>query len=117
VADRPQTLSLAAASRRVGDGVALPGRFDAVRIATVRRYPGCPAGVRALCLSLILLGLVDSAALPPLAFAAAAFPGHAGLRVGLGLVALAGIAATVLIVACPASCGAGAWSAIASAGG
>ena len=45
--------------------------------------------MRALCLSLVLLGLVDSAALAPLAIAAAAFPGHAGLRVGLGVVALA----------------------------
>ncbi len=30
-------------------GLVLPGRFDdAMRIAVVRRYPGCPAGVRAL---------------------------------------------------------------------
>ena len=101
VAERPRPLSLAAANGAVSvTGVALPGRFDdAVRIAIVRRYPGCPAGVRALCLSLVLLGLVDSAALAPLAFAAAAFPGHAGLRVGLGVVALAGVAAAALIVA------------------
>jgi hypothetical protein len=53
----------------------LPGRFDdAMRVAVVRRYPGCPAGVRALCLSLVMLGLIDSVALAPLAAVAAAFP-------------------------------------------
>ena len=34
-----------------------------MRIAVVRRYPGCPAGVRALALSLVMLGVVDNAAL------------------------------------------------------
>lgn len=63
---------------RLGHGLALPGRFDdAVRIAIVRRYPGCPADVRALCLPLVMLGLIDSAALAPLASVAAAFAGHA----------------------------------------
>src|SRR5438093_837191 len=33
-----------------------------------RRAPGCPAGVRALALSLVMLGVIDSAALAPLAF-------------------------------------------------
>ena len=47
-------------------GVVLPGRFDdAMRIAVVRRYPGCPAGLRAISLSLVMLGLIDSAALLP----------------------------------------------------
>lgn len=40
-------------------GVILPGRFDdAVRVAVVRRYPGCPAGVRSLCFSLVTGGAV-----------------------------------------------------------
>src|SRR5712691_8035502 len=90
--ERPQPLALAAANGGASVmGVALPGRFDdAVRIAIVRRYPGCPAGVRTLCLSLVMLGLIDAVALAPLASTAAAL-GHAtGVRAGLGLVAAAG---------------------------
>src|SRR5581483_9028507 len=102
--ERPQTLALAAANggAAVG-GVALPGRFDdAIRIAVVRRYPGSRAGVRALCLSLVMLGLIDSAALAPLAFAGALLPGTSGaLRAGLAVVALAGVAAAALIVGLP----------------
>jgi uncharacterized membrane protein YbhN (UPF0104 family) len=84
-------------------GVVLPGRFDdAMRVAVVRRYPGCPAGVRALCLSLVMLGLIDSVALAPLALAAAAFPGAGmGLRAGLAVVAAAGVAAAAVILALP----------------
>ncbi len=73
-------------------GVVLPGRFDdAMRIAVVRRYPGCPAGLRAISLSLVMLGLIDSAALAPLAAVAVVFPG-AGIaaRVALALVTAAG---------------------------
>ncbi len=67
--ERPKPLALAAANGGAAlIGVVLPGRFDdAMRVAVVRRYPGCPAGVRALCLSLVMLGLIDSAALAPLA--------------------------------------------------
>jgi uncharacterized membrane protein YbhN (UPF0104 family) len=102
--ERPQPLALAAANggAAVG-GVALPGRFDdAIRIAIVRRYPGCPAGLRPLCLSLVMLGLIDSAALAPLAFAGAAFPGTAmSMRAGLVVVSAAGIAAAALVLALP----------------
>ena len=72
--ERPRPLALAAGNGGAAlVGVVLPGRFDdAMRVAVVRRYPGCPAGVRVLCLSLVMLGLIDSAALAPLAFAAAA---------------------------------------------
>jgi uncharacterized membrane protein YbhN (UPF0104 family) len=102
--ERPKPLALAAGNGGAAlIGVALPGRFDdAMRVAVVRSYPGCPAGVRALCLSLVMLGLIDSAALAPLAFAAAFFPG-AGLlvRVGLAVVAVAGVAAATFIVALP----------------
>ena len=101
--ERPQPIALAAANggASVG-GIALPGRFDdVIRIAIVRRYPGCPAGVRALCLSLVMLGLIDSAALAPLAGAAASM-GHAtSVRAGLAVVSAAGIAAAVLILALP----------------
>lgn len=84
-------------------GVVLPGRFDdAMRIAVVRRYPGCPAGLRAISLSLVMLGLIDSAALAPLAAIAAAFP-SAGLaaRAALAVVAAAGVGAAGVIVALP----------------
>jgi hypothetical protein len=60
---RPPALALAAGNGGAAlVGVVLPGRFDdAMRIAVVRRYPGCPAGVRALALSVVMLGLIDSA--------------------------------------------------------
>jgi uncharacterized membrane protein YbhN (UPF0104 family) len=102
--ERPRPLALAAANGAASvGGVALPGRFDdAIRIAVVRRYPGCPAGVRSLCLSLVMLGLVDCAALAPLALVAAVLPGSPiGLRAGLALIALAGVSAAALILALP----------------
>jgi hypothetical protein len=102
--ERPKPLALAAGNGGAAlIGVVLPGRFDdAMRVAVVRRYPGCPAGVRALCLSLVMLGLIDSAALAPLAFVGAAFPGAGlGVRAGLAVVAVAGVAAAALIVALP----------------
>jgi hypothetical protein len=81
----------------------IPGRFDdAMRVAVVRRYRPCPAGVRALCLSLVMLGLIDSVALAPLALAAGVFAGAGnGVRAGLAVVAVAGVAAAALIVALP----------------
>src|SRR5829696_9581981 len=67
VGERPGALSLAAAGGGASMmGVALPGRFDeAVRVAIVRRYPHCPAGIGTICLSLFTLGLVDTLALVP----------------------------------------------------
>jgi uncharacterized membrane protein YbhN (UPF0104 family) len=102
--ERPSPLALIAGNGGAAlIGVVLPGRFDdAMRIAVVRRYPGCPAGLRAISLSLVMLGLIDSAALAPLAAVAVAFPG-AGLaaRLALVVVAAAGIAAGAVIVALP----------------
>jgi uncharacterized membrane protein YbhN (UPF0104 family) len=103
-AERPGPLALAAGNGGAAViGLVLPGRFDdAARVAVVRRYPGCPAGIRVLCLSLVMLGLIDAVALAPLALAAAAFPtAGIGVRIGLGLVAVAGIAAAALILALP----------------
>jgi hypothetical protein len=102
--ERPTPLALAAGNGGAAlIGVVLPGRFDdAMRIAVVRRYPGCPAGVRALALSLVMLGLIDSAALAPLASVGAAFPGAGtGVRAGLAVVAAGGLAASAVIVALP----------------
>jgi uncharacterized membrane protein YbhN (UPF0104 family) len=101
---RPRVLTLAAAggAASVG-GVALPGRFDEViRIAVVRRCRGCKASLGAVGLSVVLLGLLDSAALTPLASVAAvvAAPSTA-LRIGLVLVAVAGVAAAAVVLFLP----------------
>jgi uncharacterized membrane protein YbhN (UPF0104 family) len=102
--ERPAPLALAAGNGGAAlIGVVLPGRFDdAMRVAVVRRYPGCPAGVRALCLSLVMLGLIDSVALAPLALTGAVLPGvGSGARAGLAVVAAAGVVAAALILALP----------------
>jgi uncharacterized membrane protein YbhN (UPF0104 family) len=101
---RPRVLTLAAAggAASVG-GVALPGRFDEViRIAVVRRCRGFKASIGAVGLSVVLLGLLDSAALTPLAGVAAAVSAPSPLfRIGLSIVAGAGIAAAALVLLLP----------------
>lgn len=101
--ERPKTSVLAAAGGAASvTGLALPGRFDdVVRIAVVRRSPGCPAGVRALVFSLFALGLIDAVALTPLASTAAALTASTAVRVSLALVAAAGVAAAAVIVVLP----------------
>jgi hypothetical protein len=102
--ERPRALSLAAANGGACiTALALPGRFDdVVRVAIVRSFRGCPAGVRTLCLSLFMLGLIDSVALAPFALVAAILPGHSiGVRLGLALVAVVGLAAGALILVLP----------------
>src|SRR5438034_1448674 len=102
--ERPEALKLAAAggAASVG-GVALPGRFDeAIRIAVVRRLPGKKtAGLGAICLTLIIVGLLDSAALAPMASVAAAASHSGGVQVGFALVAAAGVAAAALVLCLP----------------
>jgi Lysylphosphatidylglycerol synthase TM region len=101
--ERPQALTLAAAggAASVG-GVALPGRFDeAIRIAVVRRLPGKTVGLGAICLTLIVVGLLDSAALTPMASVAAAGTDASGVRVGFAVVAAAGIAAALVVLFLP----------------
>jgi hypothetical protein len=102
--ERPGPLALAAAGGGASImGVALPGRFDEmIRIAIVRRYPGCPVGIRSLCLSLMTLGLIDTVALAPFALAAAAFPGiPAAVRAGFAVVGLGGIGAAAIVLLLP----------------
>lgn len=102
--ERPNSLALAAASGAACvTGVALPGRLDdAVRVAFLRRYPGCRAGVGTLCLSLFTLGLVDTVALMPFASAAAATSAvPLAVRIGLAVVAFAGLGAAAVILALP----------------
>lgn len=104
VTERPGPLALAAAGGGASImGVVLPGRLDEViRITIVRRYPGCPVGVRGLCLSLVTLGLVDAVALSPLATASAAFPGNSpAVRAGFIVLAVGGMAAGVVVLVLP----------------
>jgi len=101
--ERPQALTLAAAggAASVG-GVALPGRFDeAIRIAVVRRLPGKRVGFGALALTLIVVGLLDSAALTPMASVAAAASARGSVQAGFALVAAAGIAAALVVLFLP----------------
>jgi Lysylphosphatidylglycerol synthase TM region len=101
--ERPEALTLAAAggAASVG-GVALPGRFDeAIRIAVVRKLPGRTVGLGALALTLIVVGLLDSAALTPMASVAAAGSERGGVRAGFALVAAAGLAAAALVLFLP----------------
>src|SRR5436305_1436455 len=67
--ERPSADALACAGGAacVG-GIALPGRLDdALRVAVVKRFPGTRAGLGALGLSLLVLGMLDNAALTPMA--------------------------------------------------
>jgi hypothetical protein len=102
--ERPKALALAAANGGASiTALALPGRFDdVVRVAIVRSFRGCPACVRTICLSLFMLGLIDSVALAPFALGAAILPGQSlGVRLGLAFVAVVGLAAGALILALP----------------
>jgi hypothetical protein len=102
--ERPQALTLAAAggAASVG-GVALPGRFDEViRIAVVRKLPAKKtAGLGAICLTLIVVGLLDSVALMPMASVAAAASHSGGVQVGFALIAASGVAAALLVLFLP----------------
>jgi hypothetical protein len=102
--ERPSPFELAAAGGAAAvTGIALPGRFDeAVRIGVVRRFRGKRTGIGALCLSLLLLGLIDSAALSPIAGVAAGVSGANGwLLAGLIVVSVAGVAAAGLVLGLP----------------
>jgi uncharacterized membrane protein YbhN (UPF0104 family) len=94
-------LAFAGGAACVG-GVALPGRLDdAVRIACVKRFPGTRAGLGTVGLSLIILGLLDNAALAPMASVAAADAHSWSVRAGFALVAAGGVAAAVVVAMVP----------------
>jgi hypothetical protein len=102
--ERPRPLALGAACGAASvTGAALPGRFDdVVRVAVVRRATNGRAGVGPVCLSLFMLGLVDTAALMPLAGTAAATADASGaVRAALAVVAFAGFGAAVVIAVLP----------------
>jgi hypothetical protein len=94
-------LAFAGGAACVG-GIALPGRIDdAIRIAVVRRYPGTKTGLGTLGLSLIVLGMLDNAALTPFASVAAADASSWGVRAGFAVVAAAGVAAAAVVAFLP----------------
>jgi len=97
--DRPAAgaLAFAGGAACVG-GVAMPGRVDdAIRIACVRRYPGTRTGLGTIGLSLIVLGMLDNAALTPLASVALADASSWTVRIGFGVVAVAGVLAALVV--------------------
>lgn len=94
-------LAFAGGAACVG-GVALPGRLDdAVRIACVKRFPGTRAGIGTVGLSLIILGMLDNAALAPLASIAMADASSWTVRAGFAVVAVAGVAAAFVVAFLP----------------
>jgi hypothetical protein len=94
-------LAFAGGAACVG-GIALPGRFDdALRIAVVKRFPGTKTGLGTLGLSLLVLGMLDNAALTPMASVAAAGSSHWTARAGFVVVAVAGIAAAGVVAFLP----------------
>lgn len=97
---RPGTLALAAAGGAATvTGLALPGRADeVVRITVVRKFRGKRAGVGSICLSLFLLGLIDNAALTPLAAVGAGIAAPTGwVQAGLIVIAVAGVLAGAVV--------------------
>jgi uncharacterized membrane protein YbhN (UPF0104 family) len=94
-------LAFATGAACVG-GVALPGRLDdAVRIACVKRYPGTRVGLGTVGLSLVVLALLDNAALAPLASAAATDAHSWTTRLGFAVIAAAGVAAATVVALLP----------------
>jgi hypothetical protein len=103
-AEKPAVVTLAAAggAASVG-GIALPGRCDEViRVAVVRKCRRRTASYGAVALSLFVLGLIDSAAMTPLAAVALAGV-HVGgwMQAGLAVVIAAGVAASALVLSLP----------------
>ena len=94
-------LAFAGGAACVG-GVAMPGRVDdAIRIACVRRYPGTRAGLGTIGLSLIILGMLDNAALAPLAGVAITDARSWTVRAGFLIVAVAGMLAALVVAMVP----------------
>src|SRR5690348_18513053 len=80
----------------------MPGRVDdAIRIACVRRYPGTRAGLGTIGLSLVVLGMLDNAALAPLAGVAITDAQSWTVRAGFLVVAVAGMLAALVVASLP----------------
>ena len=95
--ERPSSSALAfAGGAACVGGIALPGRIDdAVRIAIVKRFPGTRCGLGTVGLSLLVLGMLDNAALTPLASVAAVSSSSMLVRAGFLVVAVAGVLAAL----------------------
>jgi hypothetical protein len=101
--ERPssQSLAFAGGAACVG-GIALPGRVDdAVRIAIVKRFPGTRVSLGTVGLSLLVLGLLDNAALTPMASVAAVSSSSMLVRAGFLVVAVAGVLAALVVAFLP----------------
>jgi len=101
---RPAVLGLAAAGGAATvTGLALPGRADeVVRISVVRRFPGRSVGIGSICFSLFLLGLINNAALTPLAAVTAGIAAPSGwVQAGFIVVAVAGVLAGAFVAFLP----------------
>src|SRR4051812_38222937 len=101
---RPDKLAPAPArGAAAGAGVAPPGRAGGGgRISVVRKFPGRRVGVGSICLSLFLLGLIDNAALTPIAALSAGIAAPSGwVQAGLIVVAVAGVCAGALVFFLP----------------
>jgi uncharacterized membrane protein YbhN (UPF0104 family) len=101
--ERPssQSLAFAGGAACVG-GIAMPGRVDdAIRIACVRRFPGTRAGIGTLGLSLLVLGMLDNAALTPMASVAAVSSRSMLVRAGFLVIAVAGVLAALVVAFLP----------------
>ena len=101
--DRPDASALAfAGGAACVGGVAMPGRVDdAIRIACVRRFPGTSAKIGTIGLSLIILGMLDNAALAPLASVAMADAKSWTVRIGFLIVSVAGVLAACVVAFLP----------------
>jgi hypothetical protein len=118
--EKPAVLTLAAAggAASVG-GIALPGRCDEViRVAVVRRCRRRTASYGAVALSIVLLGLIDSAAMTPLAAVALAALGlGANLALAVAFVCASAASAVLPVAPAGAAMQAGAGAAILVAAG
>ncbi|HEY4440293.1 MAG TPA: lysylphosphatidylglycerol synthase domain-containing protein, partial [Candidatus Elarobacter sp.] len=101
--ERPTSQALAfAGGAACVTGIALPGRADdAIRIACVRRFPGTRAQFGAIGLSCLVLGMLDNAALTPMASVAAINANSMLVRAGFLVVAVAGVAAAAVVACLP----------------
>jgi uncharacterized membrane protein YbhN (UPF0104 family) len=69
-----------------------------VRVSVVRKFPGRRVGIGSICLSLFLLGLIDNAALTPLAAVTAGVAAPSGwVQAGLIVVSIAGVLAGAIV--------------------
>jgi hypothetical protein len=93
---------IASVGAAAASGSVLPLRLDfAVKIAAIRKLGRGRAGLEAITLSIVSLGIVDAAALAPLSIGAAALTDPLSIRVPLAVTAVCGIGAVGLLFFAP----------------